>query len=169
MPMLVAEELNVDLSKVNVDFAPPAKFILTSRWSNYWWFYCRDALGKLRKAGASARMMLVAAAAYKLVWMPASVLLKTEWLWARKKATMVNYEKAYLWKFLKKLLSSQAEWKYIGNTKQRLDTQMKVTGTVGFGIDTKVPGMLYAAVHMAPQQGGMLQIMTILELKNAWC
>ena len=44
-----------------------------------------------------------------------------------------------------------------GNTKlKRLDTQMKVTGTAGFGIDTRVPGMLYAAVQMAPQQGGKI-------------
>ena len=33
---------------------------------------------------------------------------------------------------------------------------MKVTGTAGFGIDTRVPGMLYAAVQMAPQQGGKI-------------
>ena len=52
-------------------------------------------------------------------------------------------------------LKPASEWKYIGNTKlKRLDTQ--VTGTAGFGIDTRVPGMLYAAVQMPPMMGGKI-------------
>ena len=66
MPMLVAEELNVDLSKVNVDFAPPAEVYINALLGGQITggsTSVRDAWEKLRKAGASARMMLVAAAA----------------------------------------------------------------------------------------------------------
>ena len=52
-------------------------------------------------------------------------------------------------------LKPKSEWKFIGNVKQaRLDTEAKVLGTAGFGIDTRVPGMLYAAVWMPPQTMG---------------
>ena len=64
MPMLVAEELNVDLSKINIDLLHQQKFTLTYIWwSNHWWFHFSERrLEKTQKAGASARMMLVAAA-----------------------------------------------------------------------------------------------------------
>ena len=66
MPMLVAEELNVDLNKVNVEFAPPAEVYINALLGGQLTggsTSVRDAWEKLRKAGASASMMLVAAAA----------------------------------------------------------------------------------------------------------
>ena len=73
MPMLVAEELNVDLNKVNVEFAPPAEVYINALLGGQLTggsTSVRDAWEKLRKAGASARMMLVAAAAdeWRGVW-----------------------------------------------------------------------------------------------------
>ena len=63
-------------------------------------------------------------------------------------------------------LKPASEWKYIGVTKlKRLDTQMKVTGTAGFGIDTRVPGMLYAESSNGTSQGGKIANMMILEPK----
>src|SRR5436189_27626 len=52
-------------------------------------------------------------------------------------------------------LKPSSQFKVVGNMKQkRLDTVAKVNGTAQFGIDTRVPGMLYAAVAMAPMIGG---------------
>jgi isoquinoline 1-oxidoreductase beta subunit len=52
-------------------------------------------------------------------------------------------------------LKPASQFKIVGNVKQkRLDTVAKVNGTAQFGIDTRVPGMLYAAVAMAPMIGG---------------
>lgn len=52
-------------------------------------------------------------------------------------------------------LKPSSQFKVVGNIKQkRLDTVAKVNGTAQFGIDTRVPGMLYAAVAMAPMIGG---------------
>jgi isoquinoline 1-oxidoreductase subunit beta len=66
MPMLVAEELEVDINKVKVDFAPPGEAYINSLLGGQLTggsTSVRDGWEKLRKAGASARMMLVAAAA----------------------------------------------------------------------------------------------------------
>jgi isoquinoline 1-oxidoreductase beta subunit len=66
MPILVAEELEVDLSKVKVEFAPPAEVYINALLGGQLTggsTSVRDAWEKLRKAGASARMMLITAAA----------------------------------------------------------------------------------------------------------
>ena len=79
MPLLVAEELDVDFSKVKVDFAPPAEVYINSLLGGQLTggsTSVRDAWEKLRKAGASARMMLVAAAAQE--WGVDASTLKAE-------------------------------------------------------------------------------------------
>src|SRR4029077_13198137 len=66
LPMLLAEELDVDINKVKVEFAPPAEVYINSLLGGQITggsTSVRDAWEKLRKAGASARMMLVTAAA----------------------------------------------------------------------------------------------------------
>ena len=66
MPMLVAEELEVDMDKIKVEFAPPAEVYINALLGGQLTggsTSVRDAWEKLRKAGASARMMLIAAAA----------------------------------------------------------------------------------------------------------
>jgi len=66
MPMLVAEELEVDINKVTVEFAPPAEVYINSLLGGQLTggsTAVRDAWEKLRKAGASARMVLIQAAA----------------------------------------------------------------------------------------------------------
>jgi len=66
MTMLVTEELEVDINKVKVEFAPPAEVYINALLGGQLTggsTAVRDAWEKLRKAGASARMMLVAAAA----------------------------------------------------------------------------------------------------------
>ena len=164
MTMLVAEELNVDISKIKIEFAKPNEAYINK-------FFglmgtggstsIRDAWETLRKAGASARMMLIAAAADN--WgvdankcFAQNGMVKGP---GRKSATYGKLaEKASSMEVPKEVaLKPASEWKYIGNTKlKRLDTQMKVTGTAGFGIDTRVPGMLYAAVQMPPMMGGKI-------------
>jgi len=162
MPMLVAEELNVDLNKVNVEFAPPAEVYINALLGGQLTggsTSVRDAWEKLRKAGASARMMLVAAAADE--WGVDAGKCSAENGVVKgpggKKAKYGDLaEKASSMEVPKEVpLKPKSEWKFIGNVKQaRLDTKAKVLGTAGFGIDTRVPGMLYAAVWMPPQTMG---------------
>ena len=162
MPILVAEELEVDLNKVKIEFAPPAEVYINALLGGQLTggsTSVRDAWEKLRKAGASARMMLVAAAADQ--WGVEAGKCKaangsitgpggkrvTYGQVAAKAATMeVPKDVA---------LKPSSQFKLVGNMRQRrLDTESKVKGQAQFGIDTRVPGMLYAAVAMSPSIGG---------------
>ncbi|HKB82061.1 MAG TPA: molybdopterin cofactor-binding domain-containing protein [Burkholderiales bacterium] len=162
MTMLVTEELEVDINKVKVEFAPPAEVYINALLGGQLTggsTAVRDAWEKLRKAGASARMMLVAAAASE--WgVDASQLKAANGMVTGpggKKATYGQLAaKAATMEVPKDVaLKPSSQFKVVGNMKQkRLDTEAKVKGQAQFGIDTRVPGMLYAAVAMAPMIGG---------------
>ena len=162
MTMLVAEELEVDINKVKVEFAPPAEVYINALLGGQLTggsTAVRDAWEKLRKAGASARMMLVAAAADQWGVDPSQCKAANGSITgpggkrvaygqvAAKAATMEVPKDAPL--------KPSSQFKIVGNTKvKRLDTEAKVKGVAQFGIDTRVPGMLYAAVAMPPMIGG---------------
>jgi isoquinoline 1-oxidoreductase beta subunit len=162
MPMLVAEELEVDVNKVKVEFAPPAEVYINALLGGQLTggsTSIRDAWEKLRKAGASARMMLVAAAADQ--WgVDAEKCKAANGAITGPGGKRVNYgqvaAKASTMEVPKDVpLKPSSQFKVVGNMKQkRLDTEAKVKGQAQFGIDTRVPGMLYAAVAMAPMIGG---------------
>ncbi len=162
MPILVAEELEVDLNKVKIEFAPPAEVYINALLGGQLTggsTSVRDAWEKLRKAGASARMMLVAAAASEWGVDASQVKASNGMLTGPggKKATYGQLAmKAASVEVPKDVaLKPSSQFKLIGNAKQRrLDTEAKVKGTTQFGIDTRVPGMLYAAVAMSPVIGG---------------
>lgn len=162
MAMLVAEELEVDINKVKVEFAPPAEVYINALLGGQLTggsTSVRDAWEKLRKAGASARMMLVTAAANE--WNVDAAQCKA----ANGVVTGPGGKKATYGQLAAKAadvevpkdvpLKPSSQFKIIGNSKQkRLDTEAKVKGQTQFGIDTRVPGMLYAAVAMSPIIGG---------------
>lgn len=162
MTMLVAEELEVDINKVKVEFAPPAEVYINALLGGQLTggsTAVRDAWEKLRKAGASARMMLVAAAASE--WgVDASQCRAQNGAITGPGGKRVNYgqvaAKAATMEVPKDApLKPASQFKIVGNTKvKRLDTEAKVKGVAQFGIDTRVPGMLYAAVAMPPMIGG---------------
>jgi len=161
MPILVAEELEVDINSVNVEFAPPAEVYINALLGGQLTggsTSVRDGWEKLRKAGASARMMLCAAAADKFGVDVSKCVAQNGIVKAgRKKATYGELAEAASAVEVPKdvPLKPASEWKVIGNAKvARLDTVAKVNGTAGFGVDTRVPGMLYAAVWMPPQTMG---------------
>ena len=162
MPILVAEELEVDLNKVKVEFAPPAEVYINALLGGQLTggsTSVRDAWEKLRKAGASARMMLVAAAASDWGVDAAQCKAANGMVTGPggKKATYGSLAaKAATMEVPKDVpLKPSSQFKIVGNKGQkRLDTEVKVKGTAQFGIDTRVPGMLYAAVAMAPMIGG---------------
>jgi len=174
MPMLVAEELDVDMSKVNVEFAPPAEVYINSLLGGQLTggsTSVRDAWEKLRKAGAAARMMLVAAAAQK--WGVDASQVRAEngnligpggkrmsYGMAAPAAAQMEVPKDVP-------LKPVSAFKVVGNMKQkRVDTPRKVMGQPSFGIDTRVPGMMYAAVAMSPYLGGKVKSYDDSRAKN---
>ena len=174
MPMLVCEELDVDVNTVKVEFAPPGEVYINSLLGGQLTggsTSVRDAWEKLRKAGASARMMLVAAAAQE--WGVDAGQVRAEngsligpggkrmsYGMAAPKAAQLEVPKDVP-------LKPVSAFKVVGNVKQkRLDTPRKVKGEPSFGIDTRVPGMLYAAVVMSPYIGGKVKSFDDSRAKN---
>jgi isoquinoline 1-oxidoreductase beta subunit len=164
MAILIAEELGVDVNKVKVEFAEPAEVYINALLGGQITggsTSVRDAWEKLRKAGASARMMLVGAAAKEWGVDAATLKVTPDGMVTGpggKKATFGSLAEAASKMEVPKdvPLKPYGSWNQIANKSQkRLDTKAKVDGTTAmFGIDTKVPGMMYAAVAMPPMIGG---------------
>ncbi len=166
MPMLIAEELNVDFKKVKVAIAPPnAKLYgnpllggpqLTGGSTSV-----RDGWEKLRVGGAQVREMLISAAANK--WnVDRSELKAVNGMVLGpngKKATYGQLAAAasQLPVPEKVSIKDPKDFTIVGKPTRRLDTPAKVNGTAEFGIDVKMPGMVYAALEQCPVIGGKVK------------
>ncbi len=120
----------------------------------------KDAWGPMREAGASARAMLVAAAAARWSVDPASCQTAggTVSHPSGKRASYAELmaEAAHS-KPVTIRLKDPSQFTLIGTPQPRRDSAAKVNGSAGFGIDARVPGMVYAAVRMSPTIGGTVQ------------
>ena len=163
MPMLIAEELNVDLKKIKVAIAPPGAVYtnaLLGAQITGGSTSVRDGYDKLRIAGAQVREMLVAAAAAR--WnVPASSLKAADGviIGNGKKATYgelaADASKQPVPE--KPKLKDAKDFTIIGKSTKRLDTPAKTFGTAEFGIDVELPGMVYASVEQCPVIGGKVK------------
>jgi isoquinoline 1-oxidoreductase beta subunit len=165
VPMLLAEELEVDLDQVQYEHAPPNDTLyanpLIGFQSTLGSTTIRASFEPLRKAGAAARMMLVSAAATEwsvdpktcrgengeVVHVPSGRRLSYGALAEKAAALPVPSEIP---------LKERRDFKLIGKPVKRLDSPAKVDGTAVFGIDAKVPGMKIATVAACPVFGGKL-------------
>ncbi|MDQ6801785.1 MAG: xanthine dehydrogenase family protein molybdopterin-binding subunit [Acidobacteriota bacterium] len=165
MPMLVAEELDADWSKVRVESAPVDAVYnhtafgiqMTGGSSSTWSEYDR-----LRKAGATARAMLVAAAA--ATWNVDPTSLRTQNGYVIHEATKrrLSYgqlaEKASTMPAPQNVtLKDPKDFKLLGRPTKRLDTPEKVNGKAMFGLDVTLPNMLVAVVERPPVFGGKVR------------
>jgi isoquinoline 1-oxidoreductase beta subunit len=160
LPALIAEELNVDISKVKVATAPadPAYVNgLLGAQITGGSTSIRDGWEKLRVGGAQVRTMLVQAAANK--WGVAASSLKAENGVVSGGGNSATYGELAsaassipVPKEVK--LKDASQFNIVGKAIPRLDTPAKVNGTAEFGIDVKVPGLVYASVEMSPVIGG---------------
>ena len=161
MPMLVAEELEVDLARVKIEMAPADAVYINSLLGGQLTggsTSVRDAWTSLRLAGAQARMMLVSAAAKE--WnVPESDCRAENGQVLSKSGKKLFYgqlvEKAAVLPVPKDVpLKDPKFFKIVGKPVRRLDTAAKVTGRAGFGIDVELPGMLIASLAQCPVLGG---------------
>ena len=165
MPMLIAEELNVDIKKIQVAFAPPGKVYgnalifglqLTGGSTSV-----REGWEKLRIAGAQTRMMLINAAAQQ--WGVDAATLKAvdgRVMGANGKSATYGSLAAAAAKLPvpeKVTLKDPSEFRIVGKRITRLDTPAKVNGSAIFGMDVKLPGMVYATLAMCPVIGGTVK------------
>jgi CO/xanthine dehydrogenase Mo-binding subunit len=158
IPTLVAEEMDLAWSQVRPQFpdADPKEFgdMTTggSRSMNLSW-------DPLRKAGATARAMLVAAAAQQWGVAPSSCSTKDGVVTSGSHRATYGELAAAAAKLPvpeNVALKSSKDYRLIGTSPARQDVPLKVRGAATYGIDVKVPGMVYANVLRPPTFGGTL-------------
>ncbi|MFA9216031.1 MAG: molybdopterin cofactor-binding domain-containing protein [Sphingomonadaceae bacterium] len=119
----------------------------------------KDAWGPMREAGATARALLVAAAAQQWKVRPADcrtengAVLHAD---GRRAAYGTLAARAVEMTPGEIRLKQPQDFQLIGRAQPRRDTPSKVDGTALFGIDVRPPGLLFAAVRMAPVIGGRI-------------
>jgi isoquinoline 1-oxidoreductase beta subunit len=161
LPMLIAEELGVDLKSVKVQIAPPAAVYVNALLGAQITggsTSVRDGWEKLRIAGAQVREMLISAAANE--WNLDRASLKASGGYVTgpggKKATYGHLAAAAskLPVPEKVALKDPKDFTIVGKRTKRLDSPGKVNGSAQYGIDVKLPGMLYASLEQCPVIGG---------------
>ncbi|HSB69681.1 MAG TPA: xanthine dehydrogenase family protein molybdopterin-binding subunit [Candidatus Methylomirabilis sp.] len=166
LPMLVAEELECDWNKVKAEYASVAEHLRRNRvyvtFSTGGSRSIRGSHDFLRQAGATAREMLIAAAAQQ--WgVPASE--------CRAASSLITHQptgRSVTFGAVAEAASKLAppktvalkppeQWKLIGKPVKRFDTADKVLGRPVFGVDVRLPDMLHAAIRQCPVFGGALK------------
>jgi CO/xanthine dehydrogenase Mo-binding subunit len=163
IPMLIAEELEVELSKVKVEQAPADEktyghplYVLQITGGSA---AVQAGWAKLRQVGATAKLMLLTAAAQEwhvpvsecraengsVKHAPSGRLLRYGQLVDRASKLPVPKEAP---------LKNPSEFRLVGTPAPRLDVPAKVDGSALFGIDARVPGMKVAAIALCPVIGG---------------
>tara|TARA_B100000530_G_scaffold270547_1_gene183217 strand:- start:1052 stop:1777 length:726 start_codon:yes stop_codon:yes gene_type:complete len=161
IPMIVAEELNADWSKVKVKQADthPDKYGSQSTGGSG---SVRRSYTRLRKAGATAKEMLIKAAATK--WGVPSEECKAQMSKVIHSKSKKSIKYGDLISLASKLeppldpvLKDEKDFTIIGNSVPGLDTNSRVNGSAIFGLDVKIPNMLYATVLKCQTFGGTVK------------
>jgi len=166
LAQMVAEELECDWSKVKTEYPTPGQSVKRKRaWGDFSTGGSRgirDSHQYVREGGATARIMLIQAAAN--AWnVPASECSASNSVITHKPSgRKTTYGKvaeaaAKLTQPEKPTLKDPTEWKLIGKSVKRLDTIDKLTGKQVYGFDLKLPGMLNASIKDCPVFGGKVK------------
>jgi isoquinoline 1-oxidoreductase subunit beta len=165
--MLIAEELEVDLRQVRLEHAPPDEKlygnpllggIQATGNSNA----IRAAWQPIRQAGATARTMLVAAAAKRWSVDPASCRARSGEVLHAPTGRSINYgelaaDAARLPVPENVALKRPQDFRVIGTPAKRLDASSKVNGTAIYGMDARPPGVKIATLAQSPVFGGRVK------------
>ena len=165
LAQLVAEELEADWKNVRAELVPPhVNYAAKRAWgdmSTGGSRGIRTSVDYVRAGGAAARMMLVEAAAAQWGVPGGECSAKLGVVTHAASGRSVRY--GALAQAAGKLavpanpaLKAEADWTIIGKPVPRLDTAPKLDGSVKFGIDVVLPGMLSAAIAQCPVFGGKL-------------
>jgi isoquinoline 1-oxidoreductase subunit beta len=161
--MILAEELDARWEQVKVEHAPPNDKL-----------YANPALGlqatggstsvrafwmPLRKAGASARTLLIEAAARRWKVAPDTCHTANSTVTHQPSGRTLDYaalvdDASHLPPPANVMLKSPSDFTLVGKPLKRLDTPDKVNGKVVYGIDARPPGLKFAAVALCPVFGG---------------
>jgi isoquinoline 1-oxidoreductase beta subunit len=166
LAQLVAEELECDWSKVTTEYPTPGQSVARKRaWGDFSTGGSRGIRASheyVRKGGATARMMLIQAAANEWKVPAAECTAANSVITHTPSGKTTTYGKvveaaAKLEPPADVKLKDPKDWKIAGKGLKRLDTADKTTGKMTYGIDIKLPGMLNAAIKACPVFGGKVK------------
>jgi len=161
VPQIIAEELEVDLKDINVIFAQGngKKYgsQITGGSSTI-----RASYKNLLNLSATARQMLIAAAAAKWGTPPSECYALSGNVYHKPSGKKFHYgelviEASKMEKPANITLKKRSDYKLISKPLRRRDTPLKTNGTAVFGLDKKIPGMLYAVVERNPRLRGKVK------------
>src|ERR1700730_1817887 len=188
LPMLIAEELHCDWSKVRIEYASSTRSVRENRvygdMFSHGSMSVRQSQKKMQQVGASARERLIAAAAAH--WNVAAA----EWVAAQSGGThrpsgrTLRYGQLAADASKVKLaqepaIKTPAQFTFIPRPIPRVDLVHKTDGSAKFGMDAQVPDMVFAAINACPVRGGKLKsvdesvlsdapgIVRVVKLENA--
>ncbi|MDA9548865.1 aldehyde dehydrogenase [Bradyrhizobium sp. CCBAU 45321] len=175
LAQLVAEELECDWTKVTTEYPTPGQSVARKRvWGDFSTGGSRGIRSSqdyVRKGGATARVMLIQAAAD--AWkVPASECRAANSVITHTPSGQTTtYGKvaeaaAKLTPPADVKLKDPKDWKLIGKGVNRLDTVDKTTGAMIYGADVRLPGMLNAAIKDCPVFGGKLKSFDEAKIAN---
>ena len=187
IPMLIAEELEVDMDKIALRHAPPNAKVYGAPFGDQFTggsTSIRLMWEPMRQTGAAARMVLIQAAADQWKVAPDSCRAEHGEVVHAASGRRIKYGQlvqaaARLPVPEKIALKDPKDFKLIGKPLKRLDAKGKTDGTALFGIDTVVPGMKVAVVAASPVVGGRLKsvkdakarklrgVRSVIKLENA--
>ncbi|WP_092126976.1 xanthine dehydrogenase family protein molybdopterin-binding subunit [Bradyrhizobium erythrophlei] len=166
LAQLVAEELECDWSKVTTEFPTPGQSVARKRaWGDFSTGGSRGirtSQDYVRKGGATARVMLIQAAANEWKVPASECKASNSVITHTPSGKTTTYGKvaeaaARLEPPADVKLKDPKDWTIAGKGLKRLDTVDKTTGKMTYGIDVKLPGMLNAAIKDCPVFGGKLK------------
>jgi isoquinoline 1-oxidoreductase beta subunit len=166
LAQLVAEELECDWSKVTTEYPTPGQSVARKRaWGDFSTggsHGIRASQDYVRKGGATARIMLVQAAANQWNVPAGECTAANSLITHTPSGRTISYGQVAeaagkLAPPTEVKLKDPKDWKLAGKGLKRLDTVDKTTGKMTYGIDIKLPGMLNAAISACPVFGGKLK------------
>ncbi len=170
LPMIVADELEADWSKVKIEQAPghPTKY---GRQGTGGSSSVRTSYEPLRKAGAAARDMLVTAAAQQWGVEKSTCYAEKGMVVHKPSGKKLSYGElvdaaAKLEVPQNPPLKDPKDFTIIGKPMNQLDSPQRVDGSAKYGIDVSVPGMVYASVEHCPVFGGKLASFEASKARN---
>jgi isoquinoline 1-oxidoreductase beta subunit len=166
IPAIMADELDVAMHSITVEQAPhgPEYRIMFGNTQRFTGgsFSVRSSYQTMRKAGATARAMLVRAAADEWGVSPSDCDTTPGYVVHKPSGKQLGYgeladKAAGLEPPEKVALKDSDDFRLIGKPVKRTDSLAKVTGRAEFGIDVQVDGMVHAAVKQSPVFGGRVK------------
>ena len=166
LAQMVAEELECDWSKITTEYPTPGQSVARKRaWGDFSTGGSRgirESHQYVRQGGATARVMLIQAAAEAWKVPAGECSAANSVVTHNPSGRKVTYGKlaeaaARITPPKDVPLKDPKEWKVIGKSIKRLDTVDKLTGKQAYGFDLKLPGMLNAAIMECPVFGGKVK------------